>query len=111
MVPVARFYGREEADELAALAADADIFAPVVDPKRLPRAFDATLGGFDAALGFTVYVNPGDVEKLRAALEKSLTIDPQDPLCSLSNEELAAIARGPVDANLAEQVIACKLLA
>src|SRR5688572_28191810 len=55
MIPVARFYCREEADELAALADENGIFAPVVDPKRLPRAFDATLGGFDAALGFSVY--------------------------------------------------------
>ena len=111
MIPVARFYSREEADEMAALAAEAGIFAPVVDPKRLPRAFDATLGGFDAALGFSVYVNPEDVDKLRGVLEATLTIDPQDPLCSLATDELAALAQGPVDANLAEQVIAGKLLA
>ena len=107
----ARYYSREEAEELAALAGEGDIFAVVVDPRRLPGAFDATLGGFDAAEGFTVYVDPSGLSKLRAMLADTLTVDPGDPLHSLTAAELAAIAVAPLDANLAEQVIAAQLLA
>lgn len=107
----ARYYSREEAEELTSLAADGNIFAVVVDPRRLPGAFDATLGGFDAAEGFTVYVDPSGVSKLREMLADALTVDPADPLYSLTTAELTAIAAAPLDANLAEQVIAEKLLA
>ena len=93
------------------LAAETGVFAVVVDPRRLPKAFDATLGAFDIAEGFTVYVDPSGVPQLRARLAESLTVDPNDPLHSLTTAELLALAGASLDANLAEQVIAEKLLA
>jgi hypothetical protein len=111
MIPVARLFSREEAEELSALAADAGVLAVIADPRRLPQAFDATLGALDAAQAFTVYVARDDVSKLRTKLEQTLEIDPLDPLCALSNAELEAIVEAPRDANLTEWVIARKLLA
>ena len=48
------------------------------------------------------FVMPEDVAKLRAKLEETLTIDPNDPLCALSNAELKTIIEGPRESNLTE---------
>ena len=110
MIPAARFYSREEADAMAALAAEAGIAALVVNPGRATATFDMSLGAVGSAEGFTVFVNPADVEKLRAALERNLVIDPQDPLCTLSAAELRELLEAPLHANLTEQIIAAKVL-
>ncbi|HWB04954.1 MAG TPA: hypothetical protein VG796_18135 [Verrucomicrobiales bacterium] len=111
MVPTARFYSREEADALSALALEAGITAPVVDASRAMATFDMSLGAVGSAEGFTVFVNPGDLKRLQSKLEETLEIDPQDPLCTLTDSELEEVVHAPLNANLTERVIARKLLA
>ena len=110
MVPAARFYSREEAEAMTALAAEAGITAPVVDAARSTATFDMSLGAVGSADGFTVFVDPADLDLLRATLEKNVEIDPMDPLCSLSTAELHELAGAPLNANLTEKVIAARLL-
>jgi hypothetical protein len=110
MIPVARFYSDEEAAEFCKLAADTGVLAVMADLKRLPQLFDASLGGFDASESRSVYASPDDVPKLCKALEEALTVDPQDPLCALSNAELRGILQAPLKANLTEWALAKKLL-
>jgi hypothetical protein len=111
MIPAARFYSREEAEAMTALAAEFGIVAPVVNAGRAMATFDMSLGAVGSADGFTVFVNPKEVEKLRTALESRIEIDPQDPLCALSIAELKDLVAAPLNANITEQIIAAKLLA
>lgn len=111
MIAAGKFYSREEAEELKAVSEEAGIPALIIDPRKQPGAFDATLGGFTASLTFTVYVHQDAAEALSSRLENILELDPADPLCSLSVPELLALTQGPVDGNLAERVLARKALA
>lgn len=111
MVPVARFFSEEDAAEFSRLAADSGVLAVVFDPKRLPAGFDGSLGGFDASGAYSVYASPDDIPKLCTALKESLTVDPHDPLCALSNAELHNILKTPLKGNLTEWALAEKLLA
>lgn len=111
MIPVARFFSAEEAEELSSLASEAGVLAVVADPKRLPQGFDGSLGGFDASQAYTVYAAPESVPALAKKLESAITMDPMDPLCALSNAELRAIVEAPLKANITEWALARKLLA
>jgi hypothetical protein len=111
MVAAAQFFSREEAEAMAALAMEAGIVTPIVDAGRATSTFDMSMGAVGSTQGFTVFVNPADVEKLRAKLGETLEIDPHDPLCTLSAADLRELISAPLNANLTEQVIAAKLLA
>ena len=92
------------------MAAEAGILAVIADLTRTSAQFDASLGGFTASEGYTVYVAPADVPKLCKVLEETLTVDPLDPLCALSNAELRHILDTPLRTNLTEWALARKLL-
>jgi len=111
MIPVARFFSAEEAEDLSSLASEAGVLAVVADPRRLPQGFDGSLGGFDASQAYTVYTAPESVPALAEKLESEITIDPLDPLCALSNAELRAIVEAPLKTNITEWCLARKLLA
>ena len=111
MVPVARFFSAEEAVEFSRVAAEAGVLAVVADLTRVSPQFDGSLGGFTASEAHTVYAAPADVPPLCAALEAVLSVDPLDPLCALSNDELQDILKAPLHANLTEWALAKKLLA
>ncbi len=110
MVRAARFFSREEAEALAGAAREAGVVVMVAENRRLPQGFDASLGGFDAAEGVSVFVRPEDVRPLRQALAEAAEVQPGDPLEALSNGELQAIVRQPLRANLLEQALALKIL-
>ena len=110
MIPVVRLYSIEEAEEFSRMAADLGILAVVVDLTKGSGPFDGSLGGFSASEGYSVYAAPEHVPALTRALEETLTVDPDDPLCALSNEELRSILTRPLRSNLTEWALARKLL-
>jgi len=111
MVWVARCFNREEADAFAAMAAECGVSVRLASTRQSAGGFDATLGGADHLLGFSVRVKASDVPVLRAHLESSMEADPLDPLNTASDAELLAMTQGPLEGNLCEQIIAAKLLA
>lgn len=111
MVRAGRFFSREEAEGLAEIAADCGVFAPVVEPRRLPQAFDGTLGGLDAAEGFLVYVKPDDLPRLREHLVASMSVEESDPMLGMPRAALKAMADGQTDCGVLQQAVAAKILA
>lgn len=111
MVWVARCFNREEADAFAAMAAECGVSVRLTSTRRAASGFDATLGGADHLLGFSVNAKASDVPVLRAHLESSMEADPLDPLNTASDADLLAMTQGPLEGNLCEQIIAAKLLA
>ena len=110
MIPVVRLYSVEEGEEFSRMASSIGVLAVVVDLTKGSGPFDGSLGGFTAAAGYALYAAPEHVPALCRALEETLTVDPDDPLCSLSNEELRAILKRPLRSNLTEWALARKLL-
>jgi hypothetical protein len=108
---VARCFNREEADAFAAMAAECGVAVRLTSTRQAASGFDATLGGADHLLGFSVSVKSSDVPVLRAHLESSMEADPMDPLNTASDADLLAMMQGPLEGNLCEQIIAAKLLA
>lgn len=109
--PVARFQEAAEAEAFSAIAAECGVATRTLDVRRSTPAFDGTLGGTMHPMGFMVYVRPDEVATLRHHLESAMELDPLDPLHTATLTELAAMAEGPTNGNLCEQIIARKILA
>jgi hypothetical protein len=111
LVPVARFQEAAEAGAFSAIAAECGVGTRLMDARRSTPAFDGTLGGTLHPVGFTVYVRPEELASLRHHLESAMELDPLDPLHTADRSELLAMAEGPTNGNLCEQIIALKILA
>ncbi|MES2706604.1 MAG: hypothetical protein V4726_08375 [Verrucomicrobiota bacterium] len=113
MVTVARFRNREQAREFCAIAAECGVATRVSDSRRFngSGSFDATLGGADSLEGCSIQVKAEDVAVLRTHLEANMEIDPLDPMHTADRAELLAMADGPLNGNLCEQIIAARILA
>lgn len=111
LVPVARFQEAAEAEAFSAMAAECGVGTRLMDARRSTPAFDGTLGGTLHPMGFTVYVRPEELVRLRHHLESAMELDPMDPLHTAERAELLAMAESPTNGNLCEQIIARKIIA
>ncbi len=113
-VTVARFSASRPAEDLLAVLTDAGILGELCGPDcekdAAPWAEALSMDGDHSGRMVEVRIPPAQVASALAALEKDLALEPDDPLRSLSRQELLEITSAHSEAGLQERAAARVLL-